>query len=108
MRPPKIKNVSPSACIEGGRVVIEGTGFDPDEVTSLKIAFNGLEARPLLVSKTRIITTVPNEAHKGPLTVTVNNKTSNAFEIILGRKVAENVNPVDSPLFDPEGNLYTT
>jgi sugar lactone lactonase YvrE len=40
--------------------------------------------------------------------VSINNKTSNAFQIVLGRKIAENVNPVDSPLFDRKGNLYTT
>ena len=108
MRPPKIKSVKPMASIEGGRIVIEGTGFDPDEVSSLKITFNGLEARPLLVSKTRIVTIVPDQASRGPITVTVNNKASNAFDIVLGTKIADNVNPVDGPIFDREGNLYTT
>ena len=108
MRSPKIKAVKPVASMEGGRIVIEGTGFDPEEITSLKIAFNGLEARPLLVSKSRIVTIIPEQASRGPLTITVNNKTSNAFEMILGKRIAENVNPVDSPLFDSEGNLYTT
>jgi len=108
MRPPKIKNVRPAAAIEGGRITIEGTGFDPEEVTSLKIAFNGLEARPLFVSKNRIVTVVPDQANRGPLTVTLNQRTSNPFEFTLGRKIAENVQPVDSPVFDTRGNLYTT
>jgi sugar lactone lactonase YvrE len=108
MRPPKIKSVKPYAAIEGGRVIIEGTGFDPEEFDSLRISFNGQEARPLLVSKNRIITVVPDQTNRGPVTVTVNNKTSNPFEIVIGKKLADNVNPVDSPLFDREGNLYTT
>ncbi len=108
MRPPKIKNVRPDAAIEGGRVIIEGSGFDPEEFDSLKISFNGQEARPLLVSKNRIITVVPDQTNRGPVTVTVNNKKSNPFEIVIGRKLADNMNPVDSPLFDREGNLYTT
>jgi sugar lactone lactonase YvrE len=107
-RPPKIKSITPAAAIAGGRVVIEGTGFDPDEVSSLKITFNGLEARPLLVSKTRIVTVVPDQADRGPVTVLLGSKKSNAFDIILGTKIAENVNPVDSPVFDSAGNLYTT
>ena len=108
MRPPKIKSVQPAAAIEGGRIIIEGTGFDPENVASMKISFNGLEARPLFVSKNRIVTVVPDQASQGPLTVTINNKTSNAFDLVLGMRVAENVNPVDSPVFDAEGNLYTT
>jgi sugar lactone lactonase YvrE len=107
-RPPRIKSIKPGAAIAGGKVVIEGTGFDPDEVSSLKITFNGLEARPVLVSKTRIVTIVPDQADKGPVTVSLGNKNSNAFDLILGTKIADNVNPVDSPLFDRAGNLYIT
>jgi sugar lactone lactonase YvrE len=106
MRSPKIKNVTPLASLEGGRLVIEGTGFDPEEIGALKIAFNGLEARPIFVSKTRIVTIVPEQAYRGPLTVTIHKKTSNSFPIQLGTKIAENMNPVDNPLFDPAGNLY--
>ena len=108
MRSPKIKSVKPIAAIEGGRISIEGTGFDPEHVGSMKITFNGLEARPLMVSKNRIVTIVPDQANRGPLTVSIQNKTSNAYDMVLGMRVAENVNPVDSPVFDREGNLYTT
>jgi hypothetical protein len=108
MRPPRIKSVRPAFAIEGGKITIEGTGFDPEDVTSLKIAFNGLESRPLFISKNRIVTIVPEQANRGPLTVTLNQKSSNPFEIQLGRKIAENVQPVDSPIFDSQGNLYTT
>jgi sugar lactone lactonase YvrE len=108
MRPPKIKSIKPGFAIEGGKIIIEGTGFDPEEVTSLKIAFNGLESRPLFISKNRIVTIVPDQANRGPVTITLNQKSSNSFDIILGKKIAENVHPVDSPIFDSQGNLFTT
>ena len=108
MRSPKIKTIKPAFAIEGGKIIIEGTGFDPEEVTSLKIAFNGLESRPLFISKNRIVTVVPDQANRGPVTVTLNEKSSNAVDIILGKKIAENVHPVDSPVFDSQGNLFTT
>ena len=108
MRPPKIKNVKPSIAIEGGKITIEGTGFDPEEISSLKIAFDGIESRPLLISKNRIVTVVPEQTTRGPLTVTLNDKKSNAFEIAIGQKIADNIQAVDSPAFDSHGNLYTT
>jgi sugar lactone lactonase YvrE len=108
MRPPKIKNVKPSIAIEGGRITIEGTGFDPEAISSLKISFNGIESRALLIAKNRIVTVVPDQTTRGPITVTLNEKKSNAFDIAIGQKFAENIQAVDSPVFDSEGNLYTT
>jgi sugar lactone lactonase YvrE len=108
MRPPKIKNVRPSVAIAGGKVTIEGSGFDPEQVSSLKVSFDGLDSRPLLISKNRIVTLVPDETTRGPVTITLNEKKSNSFDIIIGQKLADNIHAVDSPVFDSHGNLYTT
>jgi DNA-binding beta-propeller fold protein YncE len=105
---PKIKNVHPAAGIEGGRVTIEGTGYNPEESANTHITFGGVEARLLLVSKNKLVTQIPEGAEPGSLLVTVKNKSSNAFNFVLGEKLQADVNPVDSPVFDKEGNLYVT
>ena len=87
MRPPKIKSIKPAFAIEGGKIIIEGTGFDPEEVTSLKIAFDGLESRPLFISKNRIVTIVPDQASRGPVTVTLNQKAVILLILTLGKRL---------------------
>ena len=108
MRAPKIKKINPSAAVEGGKITIEGSGFDPEEAATLQVSFNGIPARPFLVAKNRIVTPVPDQAISGPLTVIIKDKTSNPYPFVIGQKLASSINPVDSPVFDLEGNLYTT
>jgi sugar lactone lactonase YvrE len=104
----RIKSVNPPFGIEGGKVSIEGTGFDPEESSSTQILFGDAAARLLLMSSTRILTQVPDDAKSGPLTVQLKNKTSNSFDFQVGQKLANDLNPVDNPIFDSEGNLYVT
>lgn len=108
VRAPKIKSVAPAAGIEGGKVLIEGTGFDPEESSSTQVLFGGVAARLLLISTSRILTQVPEEAKPGPLTIQVKNKTSNSYDFSIGEKLANDLNPVDNPIYDRDGNLYVT
>jgi sugar lactone lactonase YvrE len=108
VRAPKIKSVSPGSGIEGGKVLIEGTGFDPEESSSTQVMFGGVAARLLLLSTTKILTQVPEEAKPGPVTIQIKNKTSNSFDFNIGERLATDLNPVDNPIYDPQGNLYVT
>jgi sugar lactone lactonase YvrE len=105
---PKIKSVEPAAGIEGGKVVIEGSGFDPELSAHTKIDFGGVAGRALLISSRKIVAQVPEEAAPGPISVSVKGKNSNPFEFKLGTRLSSNVNPVDNPVFDRDGNLYVT
>ena len=105
---PKIKAVEPAAGIEGGKVLIEGSGFDPELSAHTKIDFGGVSGRVLLISYKRILAQIPEDAAPGPITVSVKGKASNPYEFKLGRKLSGNVNPVDNPIFDRDGNLYVT
>jgi hypothetical protein len=105
IRAPKVKNVQPGMGIAGGKVLIEGSGFDPEESFGTQVLFGGVAGRVLLMASTRVLAQIPDEAKPGPITVEMNSKGSNAYPFLLGRKLADNMNPVDSPIFDNEGNL---
>ena len=104
----KVKSVNPAAGIEGGKVLIVGSGFDPEDATQTQVAFGGIAGRLLLVSSTRIVAQIPEDAVAGPITIAVRGKSSNAFDFLLGERLTANVNPVDNPIFDKKGNLYVT
>lgn len=106
VRSPKIKRVSPPAGIEGGKVWIEGTGFSAEEVASTLILFGEKAARPLLVSSNRMVVQVPDDAIPGPLVVSVKGKRSPEYPFHVGIRLSNEVNPVDNPVYDREGNLY--
>lgn len=105
LRAPKIKNALPGIGIAGGKILIEGTGFDPEESFDTQVMFGGVAGRVLLMSPSRILTAIPNEAKPGPITIEIKGKSSNPYPFVLGKKLADNMNPVDSPIFDAEGNL---
>lgn len=105
IRAPKIKSVQPGIGIAGGKVLVEGTGFNPEDSFDTQVLFGGVAGRVLLMSPTRIHVQIPDEAKPGPVTIELKGKASNAYPFILGRKLSDNMNPVDNPLFDSEGNL---
>jgi sugar lactone lactonase YvrE len=51
---------------------------------------------------------IPDSAEVGRLEVRQNGATSNAVTLKIGKLLAENVNPVASPVTDNQGNVYTT
>lgn len=104
-RAPKVKTVTPGIGIAGGKVAIEGSGFDPEESFETNVLFGGVAGRVLLMSSSRVMAQIPDEAKPGPITVELKGKSSNAYPFILGKKLTDNMNPVDSPVFDSEGNL---
>lgn len=103
----KIKEVTPRAGIEGGKVSIQGTGFDPEASESLQISFGGVAARPLLISSSRIISEIPENAKEGPIKVKIKRRSS-SVRFHVGRKLVDDVRPVDNPVYDKVGNLYVT
>lgn len=102
----KIKNVLPSYGIEGGKVLIEGSGFDPDEAPSTQVLFGGTAGRILLLSSNRIFAQIPEEVTAGPIVIQIKNKQSDEYDFHMGVRLSNEVNPVDNPVFDSKGNLY--
>jgi sugar lactone lactonase YvrE len=106
LRTPKIKNVQPQLGIEGGKILIEGTAFDPEEAGSTQVLFGETPGRILLISNSRILAQIPEEVADGTLRVQIKTKASEPFDFRLGKRLSSEVNPADNPVFDAEGNLY--
>ena len=49
---------------------------------------------------------VPDDAAPGPLVITVKGKRSQEYPFHVGIRLSNEVNPVDNPVYDREGNLY--
>jgi sugar lactone lactonase YvrE len=104
----KIKQVHPAAGIEGGRILIEGSGFDAERYADFVVTFGGVQGRVLMVSNSRMSVQIPDDAKPGPIAVSLNGRTPRLVDFALGVKLIGNVHPVDSPAFDRDGNLYVT
>ncbi len=105
---PKIKQIKPAAGIEGGKISIEGGGFCNEESFDSHVFFGDLEARLFLISDSRLIAQIPENATSDSVIVSSNGKKSRGYRYPLGQKLSTEVNPVDSPCFDKQGNLYVT
>ena len=104
--PPAISAVEPSAGIEGGTIVIVGSGFLSGETSPL-VFLGDTEARPSIVSNTRIVLPIPPNAQTGPLTLMIDSQQITT-PFALGQKLAIDLHPVANPVVDAEGVIYTT
>ncbi len=103
---PIISAVEPSAGVEGGTILILGTGFLSGETSPL-VFLGETEARPSIVSNTRLILPIPPDAQTGPITLMIDSEPiTSPFSI--GEKVAPDLHPVANPVVDAEGFIYTT
>jgi sugar lactone lactonase YvrE len=102
----KIAEIRPAFGIEGGKVVISGSGFDPEEYANTRLEFGGVRAHILLLSPNRMVAEIPEGAKSGTVTVESKSKTVRSDAFVLGHRITASVDPVDSPTFDAEGNLF--
>jgi len=105
---PRIKQIKPPAGIEGGKVTIEGSAFCDQESFDSHVFFGDTEARLFLISRSRIVAQIPESPGSDSVIVSFSGKKSTAYRYNLGQRLPAEVNPVDSPLYDTEGNLYVT
>ena len=75
---PAISSLSPSSAIVGSSIAIAGSNFGATQGSS-RTTFNGVVAVPTSWSATTIAVPVPQGATTGPVLVTVNGLTSNAW-----------------------------
>ncbi|TMU54895.1 IPT/TIG domain-containing protein [Flagellimonas algicola] len=82
--PPKITSIEPTSAARGEQVTITGTDFSNVASENL-VEFNGVAATVGSATAIQIVTTVPEEATTGPLTITYNDQTgtsANDFEVL--------------------------
>ncbi len=102
-----VERIWPQHAIPGGRIDIEGRGFAVDRAARLRVFFGDEEAHVYRVSSTRLGVRVPEGA--GDLVrVSLNDRETEPWPVVIGRLVAADLHIVSNPVYDPEGNLYST
>lgn len=102
-----IERIWPTYAIPGGRLDIGGRGFTVDQAPRLRVFFGEEEAHIYRVSSTRLGIRVP-EAAGEDVRVCLNDRETDAFHVTIGRLYADDLHIVANPVYDPQGNLYST
>ena len=102
---PTITKIEPLRAVEGGRVVIHGSGLPVDRLGPVTIG--GVEARVSFASSSRVVITVPADV-EGPQTPVRLGGVPGTALLSVGSPWATGLHQVDNPVFDPQGNLYVT
>ncbi len=105
---PFISGVSPPHAVAGGRLEVLGSGFEPTQAHAHRVFFGETRAQISKVSAEAISVIVPEGGGSVPVKVELDGAVSEAFTASVARTIAEQLHPVSNPVFDREGNLYTT
>lgn len=103
-----IQSVHPQAGVRGGQVQIVCQGLDAPTLATSSLLFGSYRTRPLLVTPTYVMGTVPKEASPNSLQIEQNDVRSNTVPFVVASLCAENMHPVANPVLDSNGNIYTT
>lgn len=104
---PRVRGVEPPHAVPGGRVGILGDGFDPARAHEHRVFFGDRRAQITRVSRNHISAIVPSGAMP-EIQVSVAGSLSAPFRVSVATLLADELQPVSNPAFDPEGNLYVT
>ena len=105
--PSRISAVRPLWAVEGGRVVIEGTGFEVDPVLP-RVLVGGIPARLATASSTQLAAIVPPGLDGGHTPVRLEDVPGETAYVEIGAPLATGLHQVDSPAIDRSGNVYVT
>lgn len=98
----------PPRAIAGGRVAIEA-GARPFAIDPFpSVRFGGEQAHVVAASARRLVAVVPAGAPTGQVPIAVGDDGEPAGTVEIGAIAAGELHQVDSPAFDPDGNLYAT
>lgn len=104
---PRVRGVEPPHAVPGGCVSILGDGFDPARAHEHRVFFGDRRALVTRVSRTHISALVPSGAMP-EVQVSVAGVPSAPFRVSVAALIAEELQPVANPAFDPAGSLYVT
>jgi sugar lactone lactonase YvrE len=102
----RITSVTPSRAVEGGRIVLHGTGFTIDDAADVRVG--GEPARVLFASGTRLAVTVPAGLEGGAAEIRVGADAGDSVSVAVGGTWATGLHQVDNPVFDRKGDLFVT
>src|SRR3954452_19366602 len=106
---PRVAAVRPTRAIEGGRIVIEGTGFPVDRARLPDVRIAGAAARVVQASSSSLAVIVPGGLDSGSTPISIEGVSGDlALFVDIASPFATGLHQVDNPVFDREGNLYVT
>jgi sugar lactone lactonase YvrE len=106
-----ILRVDPLLALPGGEVTIDCEGLDTSDPTLCAVWFGNQLAPIVALSPRRVLAIVPEGKQSGPTPVSLehNGKRGEAFSVIVGKQLAEDLHPVANPAFNPDdGALLVT
>lgn len=105
---PHITSIAPLAALPGGEVEVRGQRL-ATEAFRQPTATIAEKPSPVKMSHgSKVLLHVPDGAISGNIQLRVDGQTSNAMPLSVGIAIAEDMDPVASPVVDPEGNIYVT
>lgn len=107
----KILSVKPRFALPGGEVVIRCAGVAAGAEVGLRVLFDGVEARTIGASGTRIIAVVPDGLDASDVEVVVESSgiATESYAIVVGRKLVGDIHMVANPAVDPnDGSIVLT
>jgi sugar lactone lactonase YvrE len=108
---PRILKIRPAYSIPGGEIGIDCEGIDTSDPTLCTVWFEDEPASIVALSPNRALVIVPELKQSGSVEVRIESagQRSEPVNVMVGRRLAEDLHPVSSPAFDPEdGSLFVT
>lgn len=107
----RIVRIDPQRAIPGGEVTIECEGLDTSNPTLCAVWFGSERAAVVALSPKRVLAIVPELKDSGTLEVTLETAgiKSEPAQVIVGKRLAEDLHPVGNPAYDPDdGSIFVT
>jgi sugar lactone lactonase YvrE len=108
---PRILRIDPQLAIPGAEVTIDCEGLDTSDPTLCAILFGGETSPIVALSPNRVLAIVPELKQSGRVEVEIESqgRRSEAANVTIGKRLAEDLHPVANPAFDPDdGSLFVT
>lgn len=103
----RVTSVHPLWAIEGGRITLEGDGFDLAAGLP-HVRVGAQPARLAAATSTRLTVIVPQGLEGGQTAVRLDELPGKTAFVEVGAPLVTGVHHVDSPAYDRHGNLYVT
>jgi hypothetical protein len=100
----RIRSVVPSRVVTGGRLILHGEGFSPEQ--GPRVFIGEQEARLLFASSRRLVVAVPPNV-EGRASVRIDEGPT-AADVEVGSVWATGLHQVDNPVFNAAGELFVT
>lgn len=105
---PTIRRLWPSAVVPGGRLAIDGEGFDVGPGRLPGVTIGGQPVRLARASPSSLVVQIPEGLPGGLQAVAVEGVEGATAFVTVGTMLANGIHQVDSPAFDRGGRLYAT